>query len=39
MEEVGAWVRLDSGEVTVPPKGEASPRFRLSVPEGTVPGD
>jgi hypothetical protein len=39
MKEVGAWTRLDEGTVTVPPQGESTGRFRLKVPEGTVPGD
>ncbi|MER8046575.1 hypothetical protein [Streptomyces sp. NPDC094032] len=39
MRTVGAWLKLDSeATVTVPPKGSATVRFSLAVPDGTPPG-
>lgn len=39
MHAVGAWLRVPSPTVVVPPNGELLQRFQLQVPEGTVPGD
>ncbi len=39
MTQVGAWLHLASSQVTVPSKGQASVKFTLTVPVGTVPGD
>jgi hypothetical protein len=36
---VGAWVRLDTAQITVPAKSELKVPFRLSVPANTPPGD
>lgn len=36
---VGAWVHLDGGQVTVPAETDTPVHFRLTVPEGTPPGD
>ncbi|MGE7389370.1 hypothetical protein ACQKM2_28250 [Streptomyces sp. NPDC004126] len=39
MRGVGAWLKLDSeATVTVQPKGNATVRFSLAVPDGTPPG-
>jgi hypothetical protein len=36
---VGAWVRLDAAQITVPANSELRVPFRLSVPANTPPGD
>ena len=36
---VGAWVQIESADVTVPANSEVRVPFRLSVPTGTRPGD
>ena len=39
MQGVGAWVQVQSASVVIPPRGQSLQRFRLDVPNGTVPGD
>ncbi|TFD82519.1 DUF916 domain-containing protein [Cryobacterium fucosi] len=36
---VGAWVRLDAAQITVPANSDLKVPFRLSVPANTPPGD
>lgn len=38
-EGVGAWVELDTEHITVPANTDLKVPFRLTVPEGTPPGD
>lgn len=38
-EGVGSWVQLDMDEIVVPANSDLAVPFRLSVPEGAVPGD
>lgn len=38
-KDVGAWVELKAGSITVPAKSEQKVPFRISVPAGTEPGD
>lgn len=37
--EVGAWVRLDTGHVQLPPDGSVEVPFTVAVPENATPGD
>lgn len=36
---IGSWVHLDAGQVTVPANTDLPVHFRLTVPQGTPPGD
>ncbi len=36
---IGAWVRLDAAQITVPANSDLKVPFRFSVPVGTPPGD
>ncbi|MEZ3160717.1 DUF916 domain-containing protein [Microbacterium sp. BWT-B31] len=38
-ERIGAWVRLDATEVTVPARSNVVVPFTVTVPEGAEPGD
>lgn len=39
MTEVGAWLRMDRDEVTIPPRDQVRTGFEVEVPVGTVPSD